>query len=404
MRVTQTMLALNTLRHIGQGYERLGTLQDQLATGKRITRASQDPMVAMKGIRYRTQVAEVEQFKRNLREVYNWMDTADSTLNEATQSLQRIRELATQASNDTYEKTQRANIAKEIKQLREHLQSMANTKNSTKYIFNGTDTTNAPITDASRMDKGIEEITTNTGDIPKLESLDVVYDGKIFRYVGEDAAGTLIFQDIRQNGTPAFPADPTVAADMDAYNAAAIQLKVDSSGAVEFSEPNREGDTPPFLTKNVRTGDAVVSDRNAVSVNTQSVEIELLKGVTLPVNVNPSKVFNNALFGDIIRLEKALEDPSVTGVELTSYIDNIFAHIDNFVAERAELGSRVNRVEMIESRIMEQEVIANRIMSENEDADLEKVIIDLTIQESVHRAALASGARIVQPTLMDFLR
>ncbi len=43
-------------------------------------------------------------------------------------------------------------------------------------------------------------------------------------------------------------------------------------------------------------------------------------------------------------------------------------------------------------------------MSNNEDVDLEEVIIDLTIQESVHRAALAVGARIVQPSLMDFLR
>lgn len=103
MRVTQSMLAHNSLGHIHKGYNNLGNIMDQLSTGKKITRASQDPVVAMNGMRYRTQVTEVEQFKRNLSEVYNWMESADSALDTSTQAMHRIRELAIQASNDTYE-------------------------------------------------------------------------------------------------------------------------------------------------------------------------------------------------------------------------------------------------------------------------------------------------------------
>jgi flagellar hook-associated protein 3 FlgL len=395
MRVTQGMLAGNSLRHISQGYMRLGELQDQLSTGKRITRASQDPVVAMKGIRYRTQVAEVEQFKRNLREVYNWMDTADAALGEATDALARIHELATQAANDTYEETQRANIAKEIRQLYEHLQSIANTKNSGKYIFNGTNTTNPPIVAPERMDLGFAHLLEPGTD---LQTVEIVYDGQTYHYVGENADGHLVFQDVRQMNS--LPFDET---DSDEFNEKAFQLVIDPDlGRITSSQPNVN--TGAAETKNVRLNDVVVADREAVSFNTQRVEIELLKGVKIPVNTNPTNVFNNALFGDILRLEKALEDPSVSGAELTAYIDNFTKHIDQVTAERAELGARVNRVEMLESRILQQEITSKRIMSDNEDVDLEKVIIDLTIQESVHRAALAVGARIMQPTLMDFLR
>jgi len=49
-------------------------------------------------------------------------------------------------------------------------------------------------------------------------------------------------------------------------------------------------------------------------------------------------------------------------------------------------------------------VIANQILADNEGADMERVITDLITQESVHRASLAVGARIIQPTLIDFLR
>lgn len=310
MRVTQTMLANNTLRHMTNSYQRLGTLQDQLATGKKINRASQDPVVAMNGMRYRTQVTEVEQFKRNLSETYNWMDTADASLNEVTLTLQRMRELTVQAANDTYEASQRENIRKEITQLREHLVSLANTKANNKFIFNGTDTLNAPV------------------------------DG------------------------------------------AAIKAA--------FDEASATGNIPPLA--------------NAVSTNSQNVNFELLKGVKVSVNTNPMNIFTEQLFSDIIALEKTLNNPTSASDNITAFIDRIGGHIENVVNERAELGARVNRVEMIENRVMDQEVIARRIMSNNEDADMERVIIDLMTQENIHRAALASGARIIQPSLIDFLR
>ncbi|MCM3760913.1 flagellar hook-associated protein FlgL [Alkalihalobacillus oceani] len=381
MRVTQMMLSTNSLRHINQGYNRLASLQDQLATGKKITRPSQDPVVAMKGMRYRTQVTEVEQFKRNLSEAYNWLDTADAALDQATETLRRIRELATQGANDSYNAEERANIAKEIQQLREHLQSLANTKSSHRFIFNGTDTTNAPIIDMEKIDIGLETLFDPNTELDKIE---LSYDGKIFKEVSSDG-GQIVFEAVGQED---------------------VQLIVEENGnKVTFTRPNPDSSaSEPTITETLRPADVIASYNDAVSINTQTVEIELLKGVTIPVNVDPANIFNNALFGDIIRLEHALNDPSISGKDLTGYIDNIFGHIDQFVAERAELGARVNRVEMMESRLMEQEVSAKNIMSNNEDADIEQVIINLTIQETVHRAALAVGARIIQPSLLDFLR
>jgi flagellar hook-associated protein 3 FlgL len=89
---------------------------------------------------------------------------------------------------------------------------------------------------------------------------------------------------------------------------------------------------------------------------------------------------------------------------ISGYLSKIQQHMDGINAARAELGARADRVAMIDDRLGSQNTIATKILSDNEDADLEKVIMNLKIQESVHRAALATGARIMQPTLMDFLR
>ncbi|MBE2940844.1 flagellar hook-associated protein FlgL [Anoxybacillus flavithermus] len=301
MRVTQGMLTGNMLRNLSASYARLGKYQDQLATGKKINRPSDDPVIAMKGMIYRTNLTEVEQFKRNFSEAYNWIENSDAALDKATQALQRIRELVVQASNDTYEVSQRAAISEEIKQLTEHLASIANTKVGDKYIFNGADTLKQP---------------------------------------------------------------------------------VDLSQALPV-----------------------------VSKNTDEIKIELSKGIYIPVNVNPTKVFNydntakgNGLFSDLEFLNNDLNDATKSGKDINQYLGYIDKHINSFLSARAELGARLNRIELMEERIDQQEVIANRILSDNEDADIERVITDLKTQESVHRAALGVGARIIQPTLLDFLR
>lgn len=389
MRVTQFMLSQNSLRHINQGYQRLGILNDQFTSGKKITRASQDPVVAMSGIRYRTQVVEVEQFQRNLGEVYNWMDTADATLDKVGKAIHRIRELAVLSPNDTYESTQRANVAKEINQLFDHIVSLANTKSNGKYIFNGTDTMNPPI-DETKMNLDLSELSAASAT--ELEEVEISYQGHVYKF--DSISGTdVMFTSV-------------------AGNTITVKNYADPNPTIETEQPNPEfirgtsdpAVVPEKITLPLTKDDIVISKADAVSTNKENVNIELLKGVTINVNIDPNNVFSNALFGDIKQLIKTLENPEATHDDLTKLIDNFDVHLDNIVSERAELGARVNRVELIEERLGEQEIIANRIMSNNEDIDMEKVIIDLKTQEVVHRAALAAGARIMQPTLLDFLR
>lgn len=445
MRVTQSMLALNTLRHISQGYERLGKLQDQLASGKKITRPSQDPVVAMNGMRYRSQVVEVKQFNRNIGEVYNWLDNADSTLDKTTAALHRIRELAVQAANDTYESTQRANIAKEIEQLFYHVVEMANTKSNGKYIFNGTDTIHAPV-DPEKIDLGIGAIDK----YDNKELLEISYAGEIYKFVPENGSDAVfvnskgekmtirgyntdsptieheyITQGLPETGKFNNPEDIKLSFEGKqfdfisntgneytfGYDSETITINLtDPQPTITYKKEGANEKTLSekqigyYGTEILKEKQIVVSDRTAVSTNMEDVKIELLKGVTIATNIRPQNVFSNALFGDIIALKNMLEDPETSHEDITKFIDIFDKHIDRFVSERAELGARVNRAEMIEQRQLELDVIAQRIMSDNEDADMEEVIIQLTIQESVHRAALAAGARIIQPTLMDFLR
>src|SRR5690625_2074004 len=289
MRITQSMLSNNMLRNLSNSNANMSTYMDQLTTGKKINRPSDDPVVAMKGINYRSRVSEIEQFQRNTSEVHHWMDNTDAALNTATQALQKLRELAVQASNDTYDEQERENIMKEAEQLKQHLIDIANTNVNGKYIFNGTNTNASPF---------------------------------------------------------------------------------DEDG--EFSP------------------------------NTDKVTIEVAGGMKLDANVNPEEVFGNGLFENIDDFITALDNNDQA--EIQQSIKDIDEGANQIINTRANLGARMNRLELVENRLAEQEIVATKTMSDNENIDYAEAITKLITQESLHRAALSAGSRIIQPSLVDFLR
>ena len=293
MRVTQGMLSNNMLRNLTNSYAKFNTYFDQLSTGKKISLPSQDPVVAMKGINYRAQVAEIGQFQRNISKVHNWMDNSDAALDKATAAVQKLRELAIQASNGTNDDQALNSIKEEAEQLQEHLIDIANTNVNGKYIFNGTNTETAPVT------------------------------------------------------------------------------------------KNEDGDI-------------------LIEHNTSPVMIEVAHGTKLQVNVEGESIFSEDLFADIDNFIEALESGNQEGMDQS--ISVLDENINRIIDERADLGARMNRLELVENRLSEQEIIATKTMSDNEDIDFEEVITNLITQESLHRAALAAGSRIIQPSLIDFLR
>ena len=291
MRITQTMLQDNLLRNLFASQKEMDKYFTQIYTGKKIRRPSEDPVIAMRGINYRTELTEIEQYKRNASGIWKWMDHADDALDKATNVLHRMEELAVQASNDTLTVAERESIAKEVRQLRDQMVDIANTQVSGRYIFNGTDTDVAP-----------------------------VQDGQIIAGEGRN----------------------------------------------------------------------------------QEVRVEIAKDITIPINLNPDDVFDEGLFENIDFFIDALENGNQADIDES--IGNINDSMTKIVQGSAELGARMNRLELIEDRLEHQAIIAEDIMKTNEGVDFEEAVTNLLTQEVIHRAALSAGSKIIQPSLVDFLR
>lgn len=390
MRVTQSMLTNNNLKYISQNYNRLGSLMDQLNTGKKITRPSDDPVVAMKGMRYRSQVVEVDQFRRNLNEGFNWLENSDSALDETGQVLHRVRELVVQASNDSYNATSRQNIEKEISRLQEHLVAMANSRVGENYIFNGTDTDRAPINE-NQFNIDFGTFKNALGSTTNASEHAISYMGQTFKYDKDATENTT-----NPDGNYIFTSSSGGSISI---NSTSDEIKYTYQEELKY----KDGEAVAVEQKIPSSG-LVVSNINAVSTNSESVEIEVMKGVKIPINVSAQQAYSLELFSGLESIKKMLTNPETKATEITKALDTIDGFLDAVVSTRAELGAQVNRAEMVDSRLLEQRVVAVKTVSDNEDIDFEEAIMNLMIQESVHRASLAAGARIIQPTLMDFLR
>ncbi len=107
------------------------------------------------------------------------------------------------------------------------------------------------------------------------------------------------------------------------------------------------------------------------------------------------------VFDDIIG---ALESDPPNTDALRQNIGAVEDILKNTLQVRAEIGAKSNRLEMTQKRLDSDAINFTRLLSENEDADIAEVIMNFKMAESVYLASMSAGARIIQPSLIDFLR
>ena len=136
------------------------------------------------------------------------------------------------------------------------------------------------------------------------------------------------------------------------------------------------------------------------------VERQIGPGVALPIGLLGSAVLGNGADGKLLAV---LRDVSThltanDGAALRADVGLLDAKEDELIGVRALNGARQNRLEAALSRLAEVEESTLKQLSETEDVDIAKAMIEFSSQQAAYQAALKAGASIVQPSLMDFLR
>lgn len=153
--------------------------------------------------------------------------------------------------------------------------------------------------------------------------------------------------------------------------------------------------------------DGSLDTTTAATINTDQGAVEYLVGenVKIGINVTGNDVFgsgNDNVFVMMDRISKALKDGKHDDV--SAELTNIESSTNRLLSMRAEVGAKTNRVELMENRLGDLELNLTDLQSKTEDADYGELIVRSKIQENIYNASLSAGSKIIQPTLMDFLR
>ncbi|MDR4502338.1 MAG: hypothetical protein MRJ96_12885 [Nitrospirales bacterium] len=349
--------------------------QEQVSSGKRVNRPSDDPIAAERISQFKNVLQTTERRLFSVQEAVGRLNVSDSTFSTVGHAVQRGRELAIQARNDTNSGVERANIAKEINQLFQSLSGLANTQLNGRSIFAGHETLTDPYVPGT-VTTSVGSNNTGTGTISGSVTTASALEPNLYQ--------------IQYNGTNYDVLNLTTGESE--VSGGTSPLTFDGLTATIGGTPNT-GDV--FYA---RTGYTYQGDSNAI-------EIEIGDGKTVSSNVPGSAVFSGPTV-NIFTVFQDFHQALVTNDEdgIAAAIAGLDSALSQVTNARADVGSRVNRLETVQESLSLVNVNIDSLRSDYEDADLAKVASELSTLQVNLQASLSVLTRQFETSLLNFLR
>lgn len=181
MRITNGMMINNSLANINVNKLNVDKWSTQQSTGKKIQKPSEDPIIAVRALRFRSQLTELSQYlDKNIPDAESWMNVTEDALSGVSELMQSMQKYLDQAANDTYNEKNRKDIAETLQQYKEQIFQDANADYAGRRVFAGfkTDTDMTFRTATNQRYDITENITLDSIDtvtkIKNLVSVDTV--------------------------------------------------------------------------------------------------------------------------------------------------------------------------------------------------------------------------------------
>ena len=313
MRITNSMMINSFMSNLNRNMTLMGTYQDQLSSGKRINRLSDDPIGVMSALDARAKLAKLAQHNSSIDDGKSWLDQTDISLQELSTMMVELNGNTVGAANGTLSDSDRKAIGALVGQMKDHIVQVSNTTYGGRYIFGG-------------------------------------------------------------------------------YNTTAEPFKVDATGNLLYNGVNLADPLTPAAT--------------ITALQNQVIRYSTGTNITTDISVNGVQLMGtgaNNLYDVLNKLQIALNTGSAPTV-ISGFIGQLQTKQQDILALVADVGGRQNRLDIMSSSNADNEVNYTAELSRVEDVDQAMATMEFKMAEAVYRSALSVGAKVIQPTLLDFLR
>jgi flagellar hook-associated protein 3 FlgL len=389
--------------------------ENKMAAQSRIKDLRNDPLAAGHSTRFQSKLARLERFTTNITRARGEIALAEGNLRSALDVLQRVRELAVQGANGVWDKQQLAYMGQEIDQLLSELVAVGNAKNGEgNYIFSG-------------FRSKTEPFRVHTGRVEGSQAAEVIAS---VEYVGDIGRGRAEIEegaetDYTLPGNQVFWAERQQL--YSSIDATTYRVQANSKIRLDGVEiALMTGDNVYAVIDKINASEAPVKARLDPVKNSLALEgtwphqiwaEDVGEGTVLqdlgliqrgdrvpPLNTADSaSVFGGSVFDMVIHLRNSLyraDQEAVGGSALRGIDDSI----ETLTSHLAKIGSKDARLEVTAKRLAWESPEYTRLNSQEVDLDITQAITELKMLEYTHQAALNTAARILRPTLLDFLR
>lgn len=162
----------------------------------------------------------------------------------------------------------------------------------------------------------------------------------------------------------------------------------------------------PFQFPTAADGTLDISSASSVRTDDGLINYTVGDSVQLPINVTGDSVFGGSdadnIFAVIDNISNALVSGNTT--EVANQLGNIDTRYDTILAVQASIGAKSNRVELMNNRLNDLKVNLTDLQAKTEDGDYAELLTRSKIQENIYNASLSVGGKIIQNSLIDFIR
>ncbi len=397
----------------------LSDVQQQLSTGLKINRPSDDPVATTQILRIEQEISLTEQYQKNITFLENRLGQEEAHLDSAVEIVQRLRELTIQAADGLLTTADRNSIAIEIRQRLQQLAGIANARDSSgEYIFGGFQGETAPFAQTAtgdyryRGDDGQRFIQVSPST--RIASSDA--GSRVFGNIPHNTNTVRTVENLLNSGTGVISQGSIPdQATFDAFYP--DDIIVEFTGAGVFEVRNRQ--TGAVLNGNYNgvpappataplTGIAYTPGAN---LEVEGVRVQLTGAPAAGDEFLIESSDTQNLLVTVDKLARGLEtfnDVPADIAQLNALLQNTIQSfdfaLDNISSVRTEIGARLNSADSL--RIFNEDFLglSAESLSKLRDTDFAKAASELALLSTALQAAQQSFARITGLTLFNFIR
>ncbi|MDD2880931.1 MAG: flagellar hook-associated protein FlgL [Rhodoferax sp.] len=399
----------NAVRNITSRQSALSALQENLTSGKRVVRASDDPTSAAIAERALTRISRIATDQRALASQVDAITQAESVLGDVTDALQRFRELTVSAGSGVHSSAERKTIALEMQGLRDQIYSLANREDSNGLpLFSALGSALKPFVgpQATAPDyafNGLPGQSAGTAvSIP-------------FALDGDSAFMLTSTQDASYNvslggGNANLQASAINVTDATLINGSSYSISAISILPVPATNPPTSTATytlmeNPAGTSTPTIGPPFPSSSTTIPLTAPGISLTLTGLPTLgdTINIVPNASLFSVLDNAIKDIGGATSNTTASQA-VSQALHNIDIGMQRVSAVRGQAGELLNRADRISGNQEKRSIQMEADRSRAEDLDMVKGISDFQNQQTGYQVAMQTYAQIQKLSLFDFIR